>query len=303
MKKLISLFIAVIFVVLALCSCSKASSAEHYYDANGEASEKTEDLSPSDNNGTVIKDDTVSVSEIKQKLIKKYNVSLETLEYDKAKTEISELVAANGGYFSSSSENNGSIRYNGKSTRNGSYVIRIPSEKLDAFIEALGKKGNVLSSNLTTSDVTESYYNLRSRLDALVLQQQRILEMMENAKELKYLIQLEDKLAELRSEINEINYKLQYYDKSVDYSYVNLSLYEVVEYQEAKEPTFLSRLGKAISGTFVTFGKVVGEVFIAFIWVFPFILLGGIIAVIVIVLTNKDKKKKLAKTQNNPENK
>jgi hypothetical protein len=127
--------------------------------------------------------------------------------------------------------------------------------------------------------------------------------MMEKTDSLEYLIQLEDKLSEIRSEINNINYQLKYYDKSVDYSYVYLSISEVIEYQEVEEPTFFSRLGKALSGTFVTFANVLGEIFIVFIWVFPFLLFGGAIAVIITLAEKKNRKKKqLAKAQNQMEN-
>ena len=64
--------------------------------------------------------------------------------------------------------------------------------------------------------MTESYYSYQSRLDALALQEQRILDMMAKADSLDYLIKLEDKLSQIRSEINELNYRLKYYDKSVN---------------------------------------------------------------------------------------
>ena len=209
-----------------------------------------------------------------------------------------------GGYFSSSSEEGGKIYSGGnRSSRYGKFTIRIPAAKLDEFISELGGKGNVISSNLSTEDVTDSYYTYQSRLDALALQEERILAMMEKADSLDYLIKLEDKLSSIRSEINEINYKIKYYDKSVDYSYVNISLSEVIEYTEVKEDTFLSRLGNAVKNTFVVFANVLGEILIVFVWIAPFAIVGVIIAVVAIALTKRKRKKKAANSKSDTETK
>ena len=145
--------------------------------------------------------------------------------------------------------------------------------------------------------MTESYYSYQSRLDALALQEQRILDMMAKADSLDYLIKLEDKLSQIRSEINELNYRLKYYDKSVNYSYVTVNLREVIEYTEEPENTFVSRLGNALKNTFVVFGTVLGEILIIAVWILPFALSSGAVAIItVLAVKHGQKKKRSAKT-------
>lgn len=186
-------------------------------------------------------------------------------------------------------------------TENSQSVI--PAEKLDEFISELGGKGNLISSNLTTDDVTGSYYSYQSRLDALALQEQRILDMMEKADSLDYLIKLEDKLSQIRSEINELNYLLKYYDKSVDYSYVTVNLREVIEYTEEPENNFISRLGNAVKNTFVVFGEVLGEILIGIVWILPFALAAGAVALIIVISVKRRKNKKLSEKTENTEQK
>lgn len=306
MKKISALILALCLLAALLCSCAKGAPNNYGWSGNDSGSGYNKDSYSEKTDGEFSKSEGSFSDDLtpEQKLIKRYSVSLETTEYDKAKSEIASLVESYGGYFSSSSEEGGRIYSGGNcSSRYGKFTIRIPAAKLDEFISKLGGKGNVISSNLSTEDVTDSYYTYQSRLDALALQEKRILAMMEKADSLDYLIKLEDKLSSIRSEITEINYKIKYYDKSVDYSYVNISLSEVIEYTEVKEDTFLSRLGNAVKNTFVVFANVLGEILIVFVWIAPFAIVGVIIAVVAIALTKRKRKKKAANSKSDTETK
>lgn len=311
MRKFSALILALCLLASLLCSCSKGSAKEsrdryEYISEN----EYSKDIYGEDSDGANPKygkepGKSLSDSSVtEQKLIKRYSVNLETTEYDKAKSEIASLIKSYGGYLSSSTEEGGKIYSdNTRSSRHGEFTARIPAAKLDEFISELSGKGNVISSSLSSDDITDSYYTYQSRLEALALQEERILAMMEKADSLDYLIKLEDKLSSIRSEINEINYKIKYYDKSVDYSYVNISLREVIEYTEAKENTFLSRLGNAAKNTFVVFANVLGEILIAFVWVAPFAIVGIIVAIVAMALTKRSRKKKESAGRSDTENK
>lgn len=299
MKKILASAIALLLLLALLCSCGGKNASDGFGKGEESGSVYYDEIS----SDPPKQDSSNEPSSPEQKLIKRYRVTLETTEYDRTRSEISALVESYGGYFSSSSERGGGTSSGRRSSRYGEFTVRIPAEKLDEFISELGGKGNVISSNLTTDDITESYYSYQSRLDALALQEQRILDMMKKADSLDYLIKLEDKLSQIRSEINELNYKLKYYDKSVDYSYATISLCEVIEYTEESDVTFISRLGNAVKKTFVVFGKVVGELLIAIVWLFPFALVCGIIAFIVVISVKRRKKKRNAASEKAPEQK
>lgn len=299
MKRILASAIALLLLVALLCSCGGKNASDGFGKGEESGSGYYDEIS----SDPPKQDSSNDPSSPEQKLIKRYRVTLETTEYDRTRSEISALVESYGGYFSSSSERGGGTSSGRRSSRYGEFTVRIPAEKLDEFISELGGKGNVISSNLITDDVTESYYSYQSRLDALALQEQRILDMMKKADSLDYLIKLEDKLSQIRSEINELNYKLKYYDKSVDYSYATISLCEVIEYTEESDVTFISRLGNAVKKTFVVFGKVVGELLIAIVWLFPFALVCGIIAFIVVISVKRRKKKRIAASEKAPEQK
>lgn len=237
------------------------------------------------------KDDIVTDDDpITRKIVKTYRLELETLDFTKAGTLIVSTAEALGGYVSESSERSTSISGSSGSTRYASYTIRVPADKADEYLEAIEAECNVLRSTLTTEDITDSYYGYKAQLDSLLLQEERLTAMLEKADSLDYLLTLEDKLAQVRAEINSINSKLQLMDKSVNYSYVYITLSEVYKYQPAAQISYWQRVGNAFTGAFETFGNVISTAFLGIVWVLPFLLLGGIIAVIIIAAERSKRK-------------
>lgn len=286
MKKNFSLLLVIAVIAAVLCSCG-----DQYADrlAEDQVPSKKVELNS-------LTESLSDKSSVEQKLIKRYSIYLESLKYDESKSALEALVKEYGGYFSSSNE---SAYQN--SGRYGRYSIRIPSAKVDNFVGELSSVGNITRKSLDSDDVTESYYSTKSKLESLKLQEERILAMIEQAKDLDTLIKLEDKLASIRSSISELDYTMQYYDKAVDYSFVELSLDEVIEYTEDEDDSFWSDLKYALSQTFVVFAKAVRGFLIAVVWILPFVIFFGIIAVIVIVIEVKRRKKSKKKNDGDTE--
>lgn len=307
MKKLLALLLVVCFA-FALCACgaepespsrisvSKSASGDNgwYLDGTTESetyySKSSEDGEPIPDSGEVSELlTTVEVSDVSRKVIKRVYLELETKEYDKALGTIKTKADSFGGYVSDMNERrSGNSRYI-------SLTVRIPAEFLDDYTNAVGENCNILSNRLTSEDITDSYYNVKGRMDGLIEQEARLSALIEKADTLDYLIKLEKALSEVRGQINELNYQLQIYDKSVTYSYVNISLYEVIEYQDVEEPTFWQKIGRAFTGGFDTFGSVLKGVVIAVTWALPFLAVAAVIVVIILIGEKKKKAKKASK--------
>ena len=105
------------------------------------------------------------------------------------------------------------------------------------------------------------------------------------------MIVLGDKLSDIRAQINELNYKLQNMDKSADYSYIYISLKEVMEYQSS-EKSYWQELGETIVDSAKNFMNVLGKLLILFIWIFPFVAVISMVTIVIIVATNRSKRKK-----------
>ncbi|MBO5024166.1 MAG: DUF4349 domain-containing protein [Clostridia bacterium] len=295
MKKIIALTIVLLIALCMFVSCGASDMAETngggYYDKS-ESPSYSADVSENTGSSYAPEQET----DYERKIIKTYNLTLETKNYDSAKNNIINTTSAMGGYIAESAEKD-NVTYSGKKDRTATFTVRVPSAKIDAFVDAVCENVSVLSKRLSTEDITTAYYDIESQLESLVAQEERIEALIEKADTLDYLIQLEDKLASIRAQINSLNKRLQQYDKSVDMSYVYISLDEVVEYTEIVEedPTFGMRIKEAFVGTFENFVDFCQGFVIALVWLLPVIIIAAIVVPVVIILTRRADVKRKAK--------
>lgn len=288
MKKLTALFLTLCLLCLMFVSCGKSSMDEAY--DSGSRMENTEEKTTE----SVAKDD-VEIDDAR-KIIKTYHLSLETKNFEEDSRFIVSEAEALGGYVANSSVTGNSISSDSSRTQSARYTIRVPAKSLETYVSSISETCNVYSSSLTTEDITDSYYGIQSQLDSLIIQEQKLTEMLAEAKNLQDMIVLDDKLTSVRSEINALNYRLQSMDKSVNYSYVYITLNEVREYH-VEEKTYLQELGEAIVGSMENFVGVIGNLILIMVWVFPFGFVIACIVIAVILLERRSRKKKAQKQQ------
>ena len=92
------------------------------------------------------------VQETDRKLIRNVNLSLQTKEFDTVLENMSQKVKDLGGYIQDSSVWGSSSDYS--SSRSASYTLRIPSDKLDEFIDVVETLGNVTYKNESVDEQT-----------------------------------------------------------------------------------------------------------------------------------------------------
>lgn len=294
MKKIMAFILALTMIAVLFTSCGTAAEMTDNAYTKSESG-----YMPSE---SVSSDEAVAKDEIslERKIIKTYRVRMETLSYDEAVALVTSAAQSFGGYIAEASQEGISTGAS-YGTRNATYTVRVPADKADAYIEYISGDCNVLSSSLTTQDVTDSYYGYQARLESLVIQEERLSAMMEKAETLSDLLTLEDKLSDVRAEINGINSSLQLMDKSVSYSYVYVTLKEVKEYEEPEEEGYLSRLGGSFVNAFESFVKVLGEILIVIIWLLPYLVVVGIILVTVTIYNIRRKRKNASEKQKDTE--
>lgn len=185
-----------------------------------------------------------------RKIIRHASMDLETQEFDAALQGIQQAVANAGGYIESQNQGGGTSyasrgRY--QEERYANIQARVPSGKLDEVMHSVGGLCNVLSQSESMDDITDSYYDAQAHLDTLKIQEERLLAILEKAEKLEDIITLESALSDVRYQIESLTASLRRMDSQVTYSYLNLSLQEVVEYQEVQEKprTFGERLREA----------------------------------------------------------
>lgn len=183
-----------------------------------------------------------------RKIIRHLSMDLETREFPEAIQSIKEAVAAAGGYIESQSQDGYSLGSRSRyQERYANIQARVPSARLDEVAQSVGGFCNVLSQSESMDDITDSYYDAQAHLKTLRIQEERLLAILEKAEKLEDIITLESALSDVRYQIESLTASLRRMDSQVTYSYLNISLREVVEYQEIQEKprTFGERMSEA----------------------------------------------------------
>ncbi len=288
MKKIISfiLILCLSLVLFTSCDAGTKDSADGMHSNNMPSSNDSLNGAGKDE----VNGDGAEIEDVR-KIIKNYNLTLETKQFKEDCSFIASEAEKLGGYIANSSVSGSSMSDNKTTHKSARYTVRVPSKSVDGYVALISERCNVTSSNLTTEDITESYYGIQAQIDSLVIQENNLLAMLEKADNLYDMITLDDKLSEIRAQINALNYKIQNMDKSADYSYVNISLKEVIEYQ-TDEKTYWQELGETIVSSAKNFINILGTLLIAFIWILPFAIVIGAIAALVIFVKKRFKRKK-----------
>ncbi len=231
------------------------------------------------------------------KLIRTVSMTIETQQYDELLQQIKDRTNEAGGYIQSSNSGNG---YYG---RNAYVEVRVPYDKVDAFLENIGNYGTVKSTNDNTEDVSLQYSDTEAHIANLKTQHERILALMENATELEDIITLNQELTRIESELDSYQKTIRNYDNLVSYSTISIDITETSYSTPAVEDDSIgSRIASGLSDTMHNLATLFGDLLVWFVVNLPiFIIFLGIPAIICLIIflivranIKKSRAKKLA---------
>ncbi len=225
----------------------------------------------------------VQVQDVQRKLIRDVNLEVETETFEELLSTVGEKTRNLGGYIEESYTYNGS-NYYGKGTRNANLTIRIPAEKLDEFLLAVGEVSNVISRNESVTDVTLEYVDLESHKKVLLAEQERLLELLEKAETIEDIISLESRLSQVRYQIESMEAQLRTMDNRVNYSTVYLYINEVAKLTPVKEQTVWEKISTGFASSLYNVGEGFVNFGIGFIIFLPYLLVWVIIIVVFTLL-------------------
>ena len=119
-----------------------------------------------------------------------------------------------------------------------SFKIRIKSDRLDEFVQSLDDSFEVSYYSKTGEDISLDYLDTTNRIAALEAQYDRLLELYENAS-LDEMIIINARLGEIETELLTLRGTLNTFDSLVDYSIVNITIYQT---QVITKSPFFNRL-------------------------------------------------------------
>lgn len=202
-------------------------------------------------NGSNNKDTEMTL--VEEKLVYYCDLEIETKTYSESYNAIKALIAEYNGLIQSESQTDKDYDWyyssrNSEEASMKSYIsCRIPSKNYDEFVNGISnldtENNKVVSKQTSIDNISQEYYDNKTQIESLEIQEARLLTMMEQAETMEDMIAVEKRLTEVQSQLNRLKTKLVYMDMDVAYSYVNINLEEVKEYTYTpEETTFFSRM-------------------------------------------------------------
>jgi hypothetical protein len=221
-----------------------------------------------------------------KKIIKDGNMSIEVTDLQNSKNRVDSLVKLYNGYYAKESLNNyrRTISYNLK--------IRVPSNNFEKLVADVEKdKGKINSKEIDARDVTDEFIDVETRLNNKRSYLKRYNELLNKAKTIKDIVQIEDKISEIEEEIESSVARLKYLNDQVDYSTLTLNISSEVDEKDSNKDGFLSELIDSLEKGWT--GFVLFLIILVMLW--PMFLIA--MAVIYIVRRARRKRREKQKRQ------
>ncbi|MGN0984100.1 MAG: DUF4349 domain-containing protein [Gemmiger sp.] len=221
-----------------------------------------------------------------RKLVYRAELSMESTDFDAARTALLDAVKAHGGYLEYTSQS-GSTE---KANRWASFTARIPAQNYTAFLADAGEAGNLLYLNESAEDVTLNYIDVEARLEALKNQRDRLNALADKAETTADLLEIESQLSDVQYEIESYTRQLRALDSRIDYATVDISLDEVAVLTPTGI-TFGERLRDAFSGGLHAFADAVQGFVLTVVYLLPTLALLAVVLAAVLALRRAWHKK------------
>lgn len=241
----------------------------------------------------VMEEYSMDVEQMEQKLIITEHLNVETQEFDVFWANVNQKVETLDGYIEAS-EISGQVEY---ADRYGELTIRIPADKLNDFIIAVDEKGTVTYQSKTTENVTLEYVDTESYLNALKVEEDTLLSLLEKANKLSDVFDIQARLTEIRYQIEAYASKLRVMDNQVDYSTVYLSVREVMRETEVAPRGFWSEASAEFMDSLYSVGDGFRFTAIWFIGNLPVLVIYAVIIAILVLLARKISKRSQKRMQ------
>jgi hypothetical protein len=159
-----------------------------------------------------------------RKIISNTALGLHVDDVGAAFNEAGRLARVNGGYTEKSSFDASTTSVAKASS--ATLTLRVPVTNYDALLDALRAMpgAKVASQSASSTEITEQYTDLQSRLRNLQATEQSYLTLLQQAKSIQDILTVNDRLSSIRSQIEQIQGRLNLYDNLTDLATVDLTL-------------------------------------------------------------------------------
>jgi hypothetical protein len=274
----------ILIVAVMISSCHQKQSDSVMYDMAGVEEEMIPITRKSPPPPPLPIDNIEKQKVIKKKIIKDGRIGIQVSELKNTKLRIDTLIKTYEGYYSKESLNNTDWE------SSYSLKIRIPSANFEDFITHIESgDGEILYKEIDARDVTDQFIDLETRLENKKSYLKRYKDLLNRAKSIKEILEIEEKIRGLEEEIESTTGRLKYLGDLVNFSTLDLTISKQKTYKHnpQKRDKFSEKLKSSLSKGWYGFV----DFFLFIIKVWPF----WIIVSLIFYAWKKFKKKKRSK--------
>ena len=209
-----------------------------------------------------------------KKIIRSAMINVEADDFKKYNTQVHELIAKWEGYIAREEESKSDNRITNLLT------IKVPVSRFDEAVNTLSTlKGKILVKQISSEDVSAEVIDVRTRVEAKKRIRLRYLDMLQKARNIEEIIQVEREINQVQEQIEAAEGRLNYLTHTTSYSTIELTFYQVLDPKaiDEEDSGFARRLLIALNEGL----KLVGNVLIFFATLWPLWLI-AIIAIFII---------------------
>jgi hypothetical protein len=225
-----------------------------------------------------------------RKIIKSASVTLQTTDYDKSLSSLKNLISQYGGFIQNSNELGTKISADDSSNRGATYTVRVPSDKLDTFLNSVGGIGTLVSKNIQGQDVSQNYFDTQARLKTLKAEEARILDILNKTGNMADLLAAEKQLTEVQTQIEQLTGELTQMDSLIDLSTVTISLAEVKQITLSPANNIGGQISTAFSNSIKALEGTGINIMIVIVYILPFAFVLALIAALIVAIIKLKKK-------------
>lgn len=216
-----------------------------------------------------------------QKIIKTARLAFETPSPEETHKRILQLTSQYEGFVAN---DNSGKSYN-RIYRN--MTVRVPTKNFQAFINSVSEGVEYFDQrDISRQDVTEEFVDLEARLKAKRKLEDRYLELLSKAKNVKEMLEIERELSNIREEIEAKEGRLKYLQNRVSVSTINLEFYKYTA-ESGVTVSYGQKIKNALQGGW----NGVSVFFLGLLYLWPLFIVVIIVLLVVRWLVRRSKKK------------
>ena len=216
-----------------------------------------------------------------KKIVKNGNLTIEVKKIDEFHTVVREAVKRAGGYIAREDQNKSDYKIENTVT------VKVPVDQFESVIFSLtSNQDKIIERKISSEDVTGEVVDTRSRIEAKKKVRDRYLGLLNQARNMGEILQVEGEINEVQEQIEAASGRVNYLTHAAAMSTIQITYFQIVgqeQIQEDKTPGF----GERMLNAFKSGANWIGEFLIFLINIWPVML-----AVFLLVIAFKKIKPK-----------